>query len=499
MRRPGLASGGDYKWRAFAALAVGTFTSVADYGSVSVALPTIADHFRTDLPTAQWVVIGYALTISALLLPMGRLSDIVGRKRVYIAGFGIFVIGGVLAGSSTSVLVLILSRVLQGTGAAMTQGTAMAMIVGAFSSGERGKALGLQMSVVGTGGVAGPALGGILVMALGWRSVFFGGALMGLLAIVAALIVLERRRAPLRSESKTRFDWLGAALSTAALLSFLLGMTGGSRIGWTSPAISVTLLSFLGLLGAFVWWELRADTPMMDMRLFRRRLFSLGVSASFISFLGIMSVRFLMPFYLQAVLGYSPGQIGLIIVPNALIISVMGPLSGRLSDRYGWRRFNVAGLTLSVAGLFLLATVGVRSPLGLVMAGMVLQSIGTGLFNAPNNSSILSAVDRSKYGVVSGFLSLVRNSANVTSIALVTAIVTATMSSMGYEPSLTSVSDGGAVEVLGAFTSGLRTAYLAMGSLVVVGIVASLVKGGELRESPATPSPEPQPRGKTAA
>ena len=400
--------GEHYKWWVFGVLAIGLFASVSDHGSVSVALPTIADHYLTDLPTVQWVVVGYALTISALLVPMGRLSDIVGRKRIYIAGFTIFVIGGVLAGFSPSVLTLILAKVLQGVGAAMTQGTSMAMILATFPSEERGKALGLQMSVVGTGAIAGPAVGGFLVSALGWPSVFFGGAILGAVAVVAGMMVLDGHRAAGRDGRRDSFDWLGAGLSTGLLLTFLLGMTLGPRFGWVSPTAFTALGVFVGLLALFIWWELRVESPMMELRLFRRRLLSLGVSASFISFLGMSSIRFMMPFYLQAVKGYSPVQIGLIIVPSALCMTVLGPLSGQLSDRYGWRPFNVGGLLLTALGLFILSIVRVDSSLALVMVGMILQSTGTGVFNAPNNSSILSTVEPSRYGTLSGFLNLVR-------------------------------------------------------------------------------------------
>ena len=484
MRKLDLARSGRYKWWVFLAIAMGTFSSVVDHGSVTVALPSIADHFGTDLPTTQWIVIGYALTISALLLPMGRLSDIVGRKNVYLAGLAVFIIGGILAGSAGSVLVLILSKVLQGVGAAMTQGTSMAMIVSTFSSEERGRALGLQMSVVGTGGVAGPAVGGFLVSGLGWEWVFYFNVVLASLAIVAALIVLDGRRAP-RDGRGPGFDWPGAAISTAALVIFLLAMSNGHSAGWGSPLIVLSLLGFLALLGAFVWWELRAPAPMLDVRLFQRKLFSLGVSASFISFLGMSSVRFLMPFYLQLILGYSAGQVGLIIVPSAIAMIVTGPLSGRLSDRYGWRIFNVGGLLLGASGLFLLTGLDETSSLWLPMAGMILSSCGVGVFNAPNNSSILSAVEPSRYGVISGFLNLIRNSANVTSIALATAIVVATMASMGYPPTLAAVSDGGDAGVFEAFTSGMRVAFLTMGSLILVGVVISFMRG----DRPVEPSP----------
>ena len=470
---------------------------MVDGDGVLVALPSISDHFQTELPTTQWVVIAFALTTSALLLPMGRLSDIVGRKQVYVAGLVIFLLGAALAGSSTAMTVLILSRVIQGVGAAMTQGTGMAMIISAFPMAERGKALGLFLSVVGAGAVAGPALGGFLVSALGWRWVFFGSVSLAMLSIIPAALVLQSRMPVERDGHASIFDWPGAALSTGAMVSFLIGMTAGPRVGWMSPQVVGAMLLLVGLLGSFILWELRVDTPMMDLRLFKRRLFALGVSASFISFLGNGAVRFLMPFYLQAVLGYTPGQIGLIFVPSALAMVVTGPLSGRLSDRFGWRIFNVGGLLLSVTGLFLLSALNESSSLVLVMAGLILQTSGSGVFNPPNSSSILSAVEPSKYGVVAGFLSLVRNSSNVTSTALATAIVTATMSSMGFSATLAAVSEADAEGISRAFTSGLRLAFLIMGSVLFLGIAASMLKGGRLHVATTPREEESTPRGET--
>ncbi len=294
------------------AVAIGTFASVMDYGSVNIAVPTIATHFRTDLPSVQWVVIAYALTISALLLPMGRLSDLIGRKRVYISGSIIFILGAALAGSSSNLPMLVLGRILQGSGAAMTQGTGMAIITSAFPASERGKAIGLIMTVVGTGAVAGPAVGGLLVDALGWRSVFFVNVPMISLAIAAAVVILRDRPAELMGSdgSRAKFDWLGAGLSSGALLTLLLALSAGHRYGWGSPAIVGALLGFGTLLGTFIWWELRTSSPLLDLRLFKRRTFSYGISANWLSFLGSSSVLFLMPFYLQRVLGFSPQASG---------------------------------------------------------------------------------------------------------------------------------------------------------------------------------------------
>ncbi len=471
--------GESYGYWAFAALAIGLFTSVADHGSVSVALPTISEHFGADLPTTQWVVIGYTLTISALLLPMGRLADIAGRKRVYLLGFLIFVVSGVAAGLSPNISVMIVARLAQGVGAAMTQGTSMAMIVASFPSQERGRALGLQMSIVGLGGVGGPAVGGLLVGELGWEWAFFGTAIMGVVAILAALVVVDPARSGAAADrSGARFDWAGAGLSAGALIVFLMAMTWAPRLGYGNPVIAGSFAVFAAFLAVFIVHELRSSSPMMDVRLFKRRLFSLGVIASFLNFLGSNSSRFLMPFYLQAVLGLNPTQVGLVIVPGAVCMMIVGPISGRLSDRFGWRWFTVGGMLLAISGLLILATLQPDSSIALAMAGMIMQTAGVGVFNAPNNSSILSAVEPSKYGVISGFLNLVRNSGSLCSIAVATAIVTATMGSMGFEPSLAAVSAEGGEGLLAAFTSGLRIAFVAMAGVMAVGLIASAMKGG---------------------
>ncbi|MCI0825697.1 MAG: MFS transporter, partial [Chloroflexi bacterium] len=214
-------------------------------------------------------------------------------------------------------------------------------------------------------------------------------------------------------------------------------------------------------------------TPLLDMRLFQRKTFSFGAMAALLIFLGSSAVFFLMPFYLQRVLAYSPGKAGLVVVPGALCMAVLGPLSGHLSDRYGWRRFTVGGLALSAAGLFMLSRLTEGSSLALVIPALIMSSSGMGVFYSPNTSSILSAVEQERYGVVSAFLNLVRNGANVTSIAMAAAIVTATMGSMGYEPSLAAVAGGG---VTHAFTLGMSRAYLVMTVLLITGMVVSAFK-----------------------
>ena len=462
---------------AFAAIAFGLFTFVADHGIIIIALPTIADHFGKDLPTTQWVLIGYVLAISGSLLPMGRLGDLVGRKAVYVVGFVVFVVSGVLAGLAPTMPALIGASVLHGVGAGMTQGTSLAMIVGTFPESERGKALGLYMGVVGVGSVFGPAVGGAVIGAFGWSWAFFGIALLGLAAAIGTMVLVDSDRPTGPRGDGFNFDWIGAVLSTAALLAFLQGMTWAPAVGYGSPLIGLAFAAAVLLTVAFIVWELRTSSPLLELRLFRNRVFRTGVISAFVHFMGTTSGWFMMPFYLQVVLGYSAGRVGAITALSYVAMAVTGPVSGRLSDQVGRRVFLVGGLAVTTLGVLTLSTLRTDSHVGVAIAGMIMQSVGIAAFNPPNNGAVLGSVGSANHAMVSGFLNLVRNSASVTSVAIATAIVTATMGSMGYPPTLAAVSAEGTAGLLAAFVAGLRYVYLAMACVLVLNIAFTAAGG----------------------
>ena len=484
-----------YKWWVFAAIAIGTFVSVVDNGSVLVALPEIEKHFQSSLPAVQWVVVGNALAISALILPMGRLGDIVGRKWVYIGGLVIFVAGSLLAGLAINLPWLVSAKVFQGFGSAMIQGNGMAAVISSFSGTERGKALGTHMSVVGTGAIAGPAIGGLLVASFGWQSVFYVNVPIGILTILITWLVLSPTDESAANErAGHRFDWLGAGLSAMALLAFLLVVGNGHRLGWTSPAVVGGVAATVALLAAFVWWELRTTSPMLELRIFKRKLVAIGASAAWLSFMGMSSSRFMMPFYLQRVLEIGPRDVGLLLIPPALCMVLLGPVSGRLSDRFGWRVLTVAGLACSmVASISIALNLTESSLVVFIVLMLMLQSSGMALFNSPNNSSLLSAVERSQYGVVSALTQLIRNSANVTSIAVATMVVVVTMGTYGVEPRLDAVSPA----VADAFVAGLKWAFLLMAGMLLTGVALAVIRGErrrpELTATAATPEPARTP------
>ena len=407
-------------------------------------------------------------------MPMGRLSDILGRKRIYLTGYTIFVIGAGLAVVSPNVTILILIRILMGIGIAMTQGPSMAMMVSAFPENERGKALGLQMTAVGSGAVAGPALGGIIVSAFGWRGVFFATGALGLVTVVAASLILQPDQKS-RGEAKAPFDWPGATFSAGFLVLFLLAMSFGPKIGWDSPFVIGAFAGAVTLIALFVWWELRAPTPMLEMKYFKYRVFTINVILRFIMFTGMSSARYLLPFYFQSIMGFSPRTYGLIAIPASLCTIIISPIAGRLSDRYGHRVFTTGGLIVANLGLILLAFVSAETALILVIGAWIVHRIGHGAFSAPNNASILSVVEIEKFGVIASFANMLRNAGNVTGTALATAIVTSVLVSRGLPPSLEIQSSAADAYLAKAFTTGMMIAYIVPAILIYLVLLLSFL------------------------
>ena len=482
-----------YKWWAFGAIAVGMFVTVMDQSGVSIALPRIADRFSADIPTVQWITLGYVLSTAAMLMPMGRLSDMVGRKSVYIGGFVVFIAAAAMGGAAQSFAVIIVAKVVQGVGAAGIQANGMAMVAQVFPASERGKGMGMYMAIIGTGSISGPVIGGLLVSALGWRSVFFASIPLGLLAVGTAMVVLRGSdRAAAAGRPRLGFDWPGASLSSASLVSFLLAMTNGHRLGWDSPAVVAGLALATLLMGVFLWWEGRAEDPMLDLNFFRNKVFSMGVSARFLSFLAGSSIFFLMPFYLIVVLGHPASRAGLMMVPGSLAMAVMGPVSGRLADRFGTRWLAVIGMALSAVAMFIFAGLTVDSSWVHVATGMALSGSGMGVFSSSNTTAVLASMGSEKYGIVSAFLNLTRTSANVIGVVLATTLVTVTMASLGHEPTLAAVSNSEGDGVKDAFVSGLHRAFLTGAGLVLVAMVISAVRG-EARAPGRIPAGGPSP------
>ena len=489
-----ITRGRHQKWWVFFAIAIGMFVTVMEQTGVNIALPRIAEHFDLDIPTVQWVTLGYVLSTSAMFMPLGRISDMIGRTRVYVFSFMIFMAAAAVGGSAPTFSVLIAAKIVQGVGSAGIQANAMAMITDAFPGRERGKAIGLYTTVVGIGAAVGPVIGGLLISGFGWRSLFFANIPLGVIAVASVLVVLGEGSAPQRKEGHLiGFDWIGAGISSGALVSLLLGMSNGHRFGWGSTPIVASFLTAAGLLAVFIWWEIRYSDPMLDLTFFRTRVFSLGVSARFLLFLASAPRVILMPFYLIVVLNYKAHIAGLLMAPASVSMAITGIISGILSDRVGARWLMLMGLALSASGMLIFSQLNLHSSPVHVVVAMMLVGSGMGTFYSPNTSAVLGSRDREKYGIISALLNLTRTSGNVMGIAAATTIVTLVMASSGYEPSLAAVSDVGGEGVTLAFMSGLTKAFWVSGGLILLAMVPAVFQGRTRRAEPTSRQPSPGP------
>ena len=486
---PYITRSANYKWWVFASVALGLYLTVTDQSGINIALPRIAQHFGADLPAVQWIALGFTLSTSVMFMPVGRLSDIFGRTHVFMLGFGVFVAGALLGGTAVAFPVLIAAKIIQGVGVAGIEANGMAMVADIFPEKERGKAIGLYMSIIGAGAVGGPVIGGTLVSLLGWRSIFAVSAGVGIVALALAAVVLRRGvAAESRQSTGANFDWTGAGLSAIVLICFLLSITNGHKLGWDSPAIMAGFGIAAAALALFIWWEGRATSPMLDLSFFKSKVFTLGVSARFLSFLGGSAVYFLMPFYLVQGLDFEPSKAGLLLVPGSVCIAIWGPFSGRLSDRIGTRWLTVAGMALCGIGMLMFARLDVNSSAWEIVLSIVVEGTGIGLFSSPNTSAIMTALDSRKFSVASAFLNLVRTSAGLSGIAIFTAVVVFTMASQGFDPDLSAVSESAGNDIRLAFIAGMSRAFTVGAAVMAAAMVVSVLRP----ENPvADPAPDP--------
>jgi EmrB/QacA subfamily drug resistance transporter len=472
------------KWLILIAVGTGIFLATIDGSIVNVALPTLVNELGTDFTTVQWVVLAYLLTVTTLMLGIGRLADMKGKKTIYTAGFIIFTLGSLLCGLSASVYLLIGSRVVQAIGAAMTMALGMAIVTEAFPASERGKALGITGAIVSTGIVLGPTIGGLILGILPWNWIFFVNLPIGVLGTYLVIRFVPSVIPP----GGQRFDFWGAALLFISLLSLLLALSFAQSSGFLSPIVLGLLLSFAGFLSLFIWLELRIEQPMIDLRLFSNLLFSTSLATGFITFVATAGTILLMPFYLENVLGYSPRQVGLLLAVVPLAAGLIAPVSGSLSDRFGSRRITVLGLSILVLGFLAVSTLDAQtSALGYVLRFLPV-GIGLGVFQSPNNSAIMGAAPRDRLGIASGMLAVNRTLGQTTGIAVLGVLWSRfVFTASGSDPAI--LSAGVTAAPPGAQVAGLQNTFIFVIGLMLVALCLSIWALREERRAATRRSP----------
>ncbi len=409
--------GVDYsrKWFVLAAIAMAIFLGTIDGSIVNVALPTLVDEFDTTFGVAQWVVLAYMLTQTVLVLGIGRLGDMTGKKRIFVSGFIVFTVGSVLAGLSPTIVWLVTARVVQAVGAAMIFALGFAITTEAFPPSERGKALGINGTMVSLGIMAGPIIGGLILEAADWRWIFFVNIPIGIVGTITAIRFIPNTK----PAGGQRFDWIGAGLFFVALFSLLVGLTAGQEVGFLGPIVLGSFGISVAAFALFVAVERRVEEPMLDLSLFSSSELTVNLVTGFLSFFALSGLLLLVPFYLTDVIGLSPRQIGLVLGAIPISMGIVAPLSGTLSDRIGSRRVTVAGLATMTVGFLGAAFFfeGATTALAAILVGLVV-GLGMGVFQSPNNSAILGAVPQDRLGVTSGMLTINRTTGMLTGIAI---------------------------------------------------------------------------------
>lgn len=443
------------KWLVLLAIGTGTFMSALDGSVVNTILPVVARDFSVDVATIEWVVTIYLLVVSGLLLSFGRLGDLRGHKPVYLTGFTIFIGSSALCGLAQHELALIGARAIQALGAAMLFANSPAILTKNFPAAERGRALGLQATMTYLGLTVGPSLGGWLTETLGWRAVFYINVPVGALALF-----LSGRFIPKDEPNKQveKFDRVGAAVFMAGLIALLLGLNQGSNWGWTSPVIIALLLGAAILLIAFVQIERRAAAPMLDLSLFHNRTFSAATASAILNYICVYTILFLLPFYLLQGRHLTPSQAGLLLTTQPIVMAIVAPISGSLSDRIGTRVLGASGMIVLAAGLWLLSRLTATSSTTDVMLGLAAVGLGTGTFISPNNSALMGAAPRHRQGIAAGVLASARNVGMVLGVGLAGAIFTTALAADGDVVHAVTTSFAAAIGVagVGALTAAIR-------------------------------------------
>jgi EmrB/QacA subfamily drug resistance transporter len=457
------------KWLILTSVSLGSLMSTLDGSIVNIALPFIQQDFGIDLTTVEWVVVAYLLVIGSLLLPFGRLGEVLTFKRVYLVGFAIFTLASISCAASPNELTLIGSRVVQAVGAAMMMAMGPAIVAHTFPPHERGRALGLNGVSVSIGLSLGPALGGVLTQQATWRAIFLINGPIGVLAILWAARILPDEA----GNRDQRFDLGGAFLSGVGLFCLLLAMSEGQSWGWTSVPIVGLVVLFVLFGAAFLALETRTVQPMIDLVLFRIRPFSAGLASVVVAFAGLFTATFLLPFLLVDARGFKPLDAGLLLTPVPITMAVVAPFSGSLSDHVGPRVPASIGMAIMVLGLLSLTQLPVDFGIPDLVWRLVLLGIGQGLFMSPNSSAVLGAVPRPRMGTASGTLAQMRVNGQALGIALSAAIVAIRMP-VHLGPLAGPPTE--AVKDL-ALADSIHDAFAIAAVICVVGIVASLVRG----------------------
>ena len=470
--RPVDADHEHYKWWALSTTSLGMLLATINSGTLIIALPDLGRSLHTSLLQLVWVILAYMIASTVLVLTAGRLSDLFGRKRAYLLGFAIFAATSLGAGFAADGTELILWRIAQGIGGALIFANSSALVTDAFPREQLGVAMGTNTMVAAIGLVLGPVLGGVLV-SISWHWVFWFNVPLALIGTLWGAAVLHDTAKP---DEVRGLDLLGTATFVAGLTGLVLGVSRGGISGWGDPVVITGLVAAAVFLPAFIAIERRARAPMLDLTIFRNRMFSAATAAAFINGLSRFALMFVFVFYFQGAQGDDPITAGIKLTPMAFGMLVSSPLAGVWADRRGSRAMAALGMLVSAAALALMTTLQPHSPYWQSGLWLFIVGVGSGMFNSPNTAAMMGTVPAYRRGIAAGTRTMLQNTGAVISIAFVLAIVTAAVPKTTLFRIFSGLAKGLSDAKLAPFISNMHTALWVLAATSVVGAVVSLMR-----------------------
>jgi len=466
-----------YRWWALSCTSLGMLLAATNSGTLIIALPDLERALKTSILSLVWVILAYMIASTVLVLTAGRLSDLFGRKRAYVAGFAVFALASLGAGFAADATQLILWRIAQGVGAAFLFANAAALVTDAFPKEELGLAMGTNTMVAAIGLVLGPILGGALV-AIGWQWVFWFNVPLALAGAAWGAVILHELAKP---DTVRGYDIPGVVTFVLGLTGLVLGVSRGGISGWNDPVVIVSLAAAVVLLPLFIVIERRSRAPMLDLTLFSNKLFATATAAAFINGLSRFALLFVFVFYFQGAQGDDAVTAGIKLTPMAVGMLVASPVAGIWADRHGSRMLSAAGMLLSAVGLAAMTTLQVDSPYWQSSLWLALVGIGSGMFNSPNTAAMMGAVPPHRRGVAAGVRTLLQNTGAVLSIAFVLAIVTNAVPQDVLLKIFSGVTSGLSTAQLDPFIHNMHTALWVLAATSVVGAGVCLMRPAHVR------------------
>jgi EmrB/QacA subfamily drug resistance transporter len=426
--------------------------------AINLALPAIGKDFNATALELGWIVSSFILASAIFLLPFGRLADILGRKKIFTSGILLFTISTFLIIFSWNIQSLIIFRIIQGIAGAMIFGTSLAIITSVFGPGERGRAMGINTTAVYTGLSSGPVIGGLLTQHWGWRSIF---AILVPAGIVSLYLIFKKMKIEWSEAGGEKFDWRGSVIYGLSLASFMFGFSKlPSATGWILLGTGI----LLGLI--FLIFEKIIASPVFDINLIlHNRIFAFSGIAALIHYSATSATGFFISLYLQYLKGFDARSAGLIMISQPVMMALLSPVAGKLSDKYNPGIIASYGMGLTATGLIMLCFINPESPILLIIALLITMGAGFGIFSSPNSNAIMSSVEKKHLGVASAVVGTMRMAGQMMSMGIAMMLLALYVGRQAIVPSS-----------YPGFMTGMRTGFIIFSVLCILGIFASLAR-----------------------